>query len=620
MQPQRIISPGTPRPESIYPNLDEILKLRAESPDVQLAAIVQRYRPPARPPLGEDGEPLDPADAYLRESQKEQGEYSPVTQFVSILEDMSRRGYYCAFVRYDSERGRVTTRKGYNQILERARRRETEAVFCYMLERWGRNGSERLRAGGELDRLKVPVISVKEGVDEPGLIRYVRAGMDEEFSRKLSLKMVDNLPIAVKDGIYLGRTPIGYRRVFPADAVHQKHPRPDMVPDDDPRAIAAAGDNAVIYRWLVHDVFVKWARNGWSIRAIVTWLNSNRDTHPNPYSATGVWTRDTVRGMLKKRAYIGETDWGHEKVGYYNAYEGPVLNEPTRHPAIIERDLWEEAQMRFANEDQRTRKATRKGRTPCLLSGFLFCSACGGPMHGHRPRPGGSVGEYVCGARIHAPGECHEPSCSLRRAEEAVLREVARLQAHKTFTPQLLESVGQTQAATERAEIERAIAAKRSELDRNAELLRRLGDVDAEAVESFRRTARRIGDDTRALEAHLAELPADEVDPLHLKDVHAWLAQTTIADEIAEAQADEDVLALRKILEATVESARMVERVPFGRDLWVRAEVTWTRDIAVLLEAGLLTLAPAPEPPARTPLSPAERARRYRERKRAANG
>src|SRR5919198_6099818 len=111
MQPQRILSLGNPRPEAIYTNLDRILKLRAESPDVQLAAIVQLYRPPAQPPLGEDGQPLDPADAYLRESQPGQGAYSPVTQFISILEDMSRRGYYCAFVRYDSERGRVTTRK-----------------------------------------------------------------------------------------------------------------------------------------------------------------------------------------------------------------------------------------------------------------------------------------------------------------------------------------------------------------------------------------------------------------------------------------------------------------------------------------------------------------------------
>jgi hypothetical protein len=99
-----------------------------------------------------------------------------------------------------------------------------------MLERWGRNGVERLCAGSELDRLKVPVISVREGVDEPGLIRYVRAGRDEEFSRKLSLKMVDNLPAAVKDGTYLGRTPIGYRRVFTENTSYRKHPRPARAP------------------------------------------------------------------------------------------------------------------------------------------------------------------------------------------------------------------------------------------------------------------------------------------------------------------------------------------------------------------------------------------------------
>jgi hypothetical protein len=449
--------------------------------------------------------------------------------------------------------------------------------------------------------------------------------MDEEFSRKLSLKMVDNLPIAVKDGIYLGRTPIGYRRVFPADAVHQKHPRPDMVPDDDPRAIAAAGDNAVIYRPLVHDVFVKWARNGWTLRAIVTWLNSKRDTHPNPYSDTCVWTRDAVRGMLTKRAYIGETDWGHEKVGYYNVYEGPVLNEPTRHSAIIERDLWEEAQMRFDSEDQRTRKVTRKGRTPCLLSGFLRCAACGSPMHGHRPRPGGSVGEYVCGARISSPGECHEPSCSLRSAEEAVLREVSRLQRTWPWSPQPVDDLHDTDTAADRAETERAIAAKRRELDRNAEIIQRMESVDQEALESFRRTARKTGDEIRALEAHLAELPDEEADAVSAQELHAMLAQTEIADIIARAWVDGDVAALRELLAATVESARIVQRVPTGtgpdrRKRWMRAEVTWTRAVDLFRKHGRLVLGPAPEPPPAQALTPrqraAERARRYRQRKR----
>jgi hypothetical protein len=203
MQLQPITAPGHPQARTVHDSLAEILKLKNASPDVQLAGIVQLYKPPVRPPLGDDGQPLRPADAYLRESQKMQGAYSPVVQFVNILDDMARRGYYCAFVQYDSERGRVTTRKGYVAILARAKRVETEAVFVYMLERWGRNGEERIRVGNELDRLKVPVISIHEGVDQPGLLRYVRAGMDEEFSRKLSHKVVDNLPAAVRDGIYV---------------------------------------------------------------------------------------------------------------------------------------------------------------------------------------------------------------------------------------------------------------------------------------------------------------------------------------------------------------------------------------------------------------------------------
>jgi hypothetical protein len=150
-------------------------------------------------------------------------------------------------------------------------------------------------------------------------------------------------------------------------------------------------------------------------------------------------------------------------------------------------------------------------------------------------------------------------------------------------------------------------------------------DVDPEAMESFQRTARAIGDDIRALEAHLAELPDEGIDPVKLEDVHTRLAQADVADVIATAWADGDVAALRELLQATVQEARIVERRPIGtgtdrRSRWMRAEVTWTRDVALLLDRGLLTLGPAPEAPPAQMLTPrqraTERARRYRQRKR----
>jgi hypothetical protein len=188
-----------------------------------------------------------------------------------------------------------------------------------------------------------------------------------------------------------------------------------------------------------------------------------------------------------------------------------------------------------------------------------------------------------------------------------------------------VDDLHDTDTAADRAETERAIAAKRRELDRNAEIIQRMESVDQEALESFRRTARKTGDEIRALEAHLAELPDEEADAVSAQELHAMLAQTEIADIIARAWVDGDVAALRELLAATVESARIVQRVPTGtgpdrRKRWMRAEVTWTRAVDLFRKHGRLVLGPAPEPPPAQALTPrqraAERARRYRQRKR----
>jgi hypothetical protein len=86
---------------------------------------------------------------------------------------------------------------------------------------------------------------------------------------------------------------------------------------------------------------------------------------------------------------------------------------------------------------------------------------------------------------------------------------------------------------------------------------------------------------------------------------------------IATGRERNDTAALRDVLQLTVQAARLVERWPGGRrTTWVRAEVEWTPDVQLLLDAGLLVLEPAPERDAerRARELAAERARRYRAR------
>jgi DNA invertase Pin-like site-specific DNA recombinase len=59
-----------------------------------------------------------------------------------------------------------------------------------MHDRWGRDGVEWLSRAREFDRLGVPIISVQEGRDEGGLMRFVRAGMAQWYSEQLASRVV----------------------------------------------------------------------------------------------------------------------------------------------------------------------------------------------------------------------------------------------------------------------------------------------------------------------------------------------------------------------------------------------------------------------------------------------
>jgi DNA invertase Pin-like site-specific DNA recombinase len=206
----------------------------------------------------------------------------------------------------------VTTRPGYQRIKARVTAGLTEAIFVFHSSRLGRDASERLRLQRELKKLRVPLYSCQQGELRADLVGGVYALMDEQFSIDLAFKVKNAMPSAVKAGVYPARTPVGYKRVWPQgpDAKHERKSRPDMVID-------------AVYGPLVQDIFRKYGVEGWSIRAIVGWLNTRPDRLPNPNSATGVWNIGWVCRMLRNAVYVGEIVWGRRKYGYYDHYVAP---------------------------------------------------------------------------------------------------------------------------------------------------------------------------------------------------------------------------------------------------------------------------------------------------------
>jgi hypothetical protein len=421
--------------------------------------------------------------------------------------------------------------------------------------------------------------------------------------------------MAAKDGKYLARTPIGYRRIFPQDQPYRRKAAAEMVEDDK-------------YGPLVRDVY-RWYVAGQSSRDIARRLNTMRAEYPNPQHQEGTWSYGTVLGILCKRVYIAQVEWGIHHQGAYHQYEGPVLRsgegdcKPGGWPAIVERELWDAAQRRLEGE-RRLARTTQRGNPVALLGGFLRCEHCGAlctpRKHSQRQE---AAGQYFCIERVTGRRECPGRSISLAVAEEAVLRELARLQ-RQPWTPEAIQGAAcEDPYAEERVRLRADVARAEAELKKSVVFFSAAGDVSEATLEAFRAHQQALSERIRAARDQLAALPQTSVDCTMLKAVYEQLPTTDMAGLVGRLRAAADVLGLRELLRLLVKSARITERVasgPGGRAAWARAEVDWTDEVAVLVRAGLLTFGPEPQPPVLPSARERARAacRRYRERKRVA--
>jgi hypothetical protein len=310
-------------------------------------------------------------------------------------------------VRVDSKSGSKISRAGYKDIEVAVRYLLVEAVGVYMMARWGRRAKERLRIGEEFDKLGVDIYDAHRGVpDQPGLIRVIMAGVDEQFLRELAAKAVDNMPKAAMDGKHTARTPVGFKRIYPEGQQYDRHLSSVMVEHE-------------VYGPIMRELFRRYAES-WSTRKLALWLNSLPDA-PNPNSESGRWDSSWVAQALRRRVYkqfedteFGEVEWGRTHKGEWLRYQGPVIHAKGRHPWLCDNATWERVQLRLAGQ-ARARTGTQRGSAPALLHGFLRCPRCGGALTARKAcrSHGDRAGDYVCLPRWRATADCQEPGVTM---------------------------------------------------------------------------------------------------------------------------------------------------------------------------------------------------------------
>jgi hypothetical protein len=104
---------------------------------------------PLTAPYAADGTRRRPGAVYIRESERDQGVYSFDTPYERARDVLLHHGFYVAMVRADSKTGSKISRTGYKDVEQAAHSGLIVAVGVYMMARWGRRASERLRISVE---------------------------------------------------------------------------------------------------------------------------------------------------------------------------------------------------------------------------------------------------------------------------------------------------------------------------------------------------------------------------------------------------------------------------------------------------------------------------------------
>ena len=230
-----------------------------------------------------------------------------------------------------------------------------------MIERWAKQGKAFISARERFDA------TTSQGKFALGMMllvaKYYRDLMSERWD--------ESSRGAIERGVHV-TVPYGYRRGDSENGrAHRKggkHGAPLVVVPDEAK--------------VVRRIFAE-RLTGIGIADIAHGLNA--DGVPSPRG--GRWTRQTVRAIVRVRAYVGD------------AKRGDYVREGA-HEALVSREDWD------AVQSERTR-SWKRGQSDSLLIGLVRCAGCGYVMGAGSSQHGG---RRVNCNRHHAEMRCPSPT------------------------------------------------------------------------------------------------------------------------------------------------------------------------------------------------------------------
>jgi site-specific DNA recombinase len=324
------------------------------------------------------------AAIYARYSTENQREASLADQIRLCRERIAREGWTLVQVYQDRAlSGASTLRPGYQALVAASRDGEFDVVLTEALDRLSRDQEDIAALFKRLRFAGVRIVTLSEG-DISELHVGLKGTMNALYLRDLAQKTHRGLRGRVEAGRSGGGNAYGYAVVKDVDAAGNAIRGGRRI---------VATEAATVIR--IFEMFVA----GHSPIAIARALNAQGVLGPQG----NAWRDTTIRGhalrgtgILRNELYVGQLVWNRmtfmkdpatgKRVSRMNAPGQQVRHEV---PAlrIIDQDLWERAQLRLGairqsyGADQPGRlQAWQQRRPGHLLTGKVFCGACGGAM------------------------------------------------------------------------------------------------------------------------------------------------------------------------------------------------------------------------------------------------
>lgn len=408
-------------------------------------------------------------------------------------------------------------RPGWTAFVHAVRKGQVDTVCTYEQSRLTRAGSATweevcvmLVAAGieEVHTHRQGIISVTEGNRLHGRIHAV---FDLEERERARLRVLDALNELAEQGRPHGYPGFGYQRTLD---------------DEGKAALAPDVQQAEVVRWMVEQI-----AEGSSLGLVARTLVDRQV----PTLRGGKWTAAAVKAIVTAPRIVG-----------LRVHRGKIVGD-AKWPAIVDRDLWDQAQARLATN--RPGRTADRRRRYLLTGGLAVCDGCGTPLISVRAN-----GEpaYGCPHPSRPDGGCGHCSIVARHLEPHVLDVVGGWLADPVFTDELNRFLARgaadaTPIRTELAEVE-------------AKLAHLAEQWAAGEVLDFENTAAR-----RLLLARRGVL----LDDLSRLPVVPVVASGDLADAWGQAVEAGDVGALRGIVEVVARPIRVRSAFDDGRRLAV---------------------------------------------------